>query len=129
MMLLRHQCFGSPGLGFFASRGPYPRPTLRLQGGGWQDRLRYLFSNPWTGIAGFYLASCIFFLSMAYQALLFYNYLALKLVDLSGWSFGQIIAIVVWLLVLANYLYLQFSKFDKPLYHLIPARRNIVEEH
>ena len=127
-MLLGHQCFGSPGLGFFASRGPHTRPTVRLQGGGWQDRLRDLFSNPWTGITGFYLASCMFFLSTAYQALLFYNYLALKLVDLSGWSFGQIIAIVVWLPVLADYLYLQFSKSRKSLssYSRPP---NIVEEH
>ena len=111
MMLLGHQCFGSPGLGFFASRDSSLRPTVRPHGGTWKDRLRYLFSSPWTGVAGFYLASCMFFLSTAYQALLFYNYLGLKLVDLSksGWTFGQIIAIVIWLPVLTDYLYLQFS--------------------
>lgn len=84
MMLLGHQSFGSTGLGFFASRGQSPQPAARLQGTGWQDRLRYLFSGPWVGVAAFYLASLMFFLSTAYQAVLFYNYLGLKLVDLSG---------------------------------------------
>lgn len=123
MMLLGHQCFGSPGLGFFASRGQSPQPAVRLQGTGWQDRLRYLFSGPWVGVAGFYLASCMFFLSTAYQAVLFYNYLGLKLVDLSGWSFGQIIAIVVWLPVLADYLYLQSSKSDESLFTQTPPTK------
>ena len=110
IMLFVHQIFGSPGLGFFASRGQSSRPTVRPQGGGWQDRFRHVFSHPWTGMIGFYLASCMFFLSTGYQALLFYNYLGLNLLDSSGWGFGQIIAIVVWAPVLADYLYLQFGK-------------------
>lgn len=112
VILLGHQCFGSPGLGFFVSRNQSPRPTVRLRGCGWQDKFRYLFSHPWTGTIGFYLVSCMFFLATAYQALLFYTYLGLNLVDLSGWGFGQIIAMVVWAPVLADYFYLQFSKLN-----------------
>lgn len=123
MILFGHQCFGSPGLGFFVSRGQSSRPPVRLQGGGWQDRLRQLFSSPWTGVVGFYLAFCLFFLSAAYQAMLFYNYVRLKLVDLSGWKFSQIIAIVVWPPVLADYLYLSFSKSHRSLLTRTPPTK------
>ena len=127
-LLFGHQCFGSPGLGFFASRD-HQQPAeghTQLQQqkkqqdqqdrhprhqSGLRNKLRFLFVHPRTGTIGFYMASCIFFLSMAYQGLLFYNYIGLNLIDLSGWSFGQILAIVVWIPVILDYIYLQFSKF------------------
>ena len=116
LLLLGHQCLGSPGLKIFHSRG-YALPLLstqRSRQGGLLPKIRYLFVTPSTATFGFYVASGMYFLCTIYQGLLYYNYLALDLVDPSGWSFGQIIAITVWIPVISDYLHLQSSKFSTP---------------
>ncbi|KAI4159308.1 MAG: hypothetical protein L6R39_000398 [Caloplaca ligustica] len=116
LVLLGHQCFGSSGLGIFYSRSRAP-PSLpahfprqrRLL-----TKFRYLFTNPWTATIAFHAASAMFLLCTVYQGMLYYNYLALDLVDLDGWSFGQIIAITVWIPVISDYMHLQFKESIVP---------------
>lgn len=118
LLLLGHQCLGSTGLKIFHSRG-YAPPSLatqRSREGSLLTKIRYLFNNPRTATLGFYIASSVYFSCSIYQGLLYYNYLALGLIDPSGWSFGQIIAIAVWIPVISDYLHLQSSKF--PAYSL-----------
>ncbi|KAL8698401.1 MAG: hypothetical protein Q9201_006590 [Fulgogasparrea decipioides] len=120
LLLLGHQCFGSTGLKIFYSRShappPLPAPFLRKRA--MLTNFRYLFANPRTATIGFYVASAMFFLCTAYQGLLYYNSLAVDLIDLADWSFGQIIAITVWVPVISDYLHLQFSKaFHTPQFH------------
>ncbi|KAL8724157.1 MAG: hypothetical protein Q9166_008107 [cf. Caloplaca sp. 2 TL-2023] len=116
LVLLGHQCFGSTGLNIFYSRNraPPPLPAQLPRKRRLLIKFRYLFANPWTATIGFYAASAMFFFCTAYQGLLYYNYLALELIDLSGWSFGQIIAITVWIPVVSDYLHLQFKESIVP---------------
>lgn len=44
----------------------------------------------------YYTASGVFFLGLIYQGTLFVQFLKLGLVDLHTWTFGQIVAITVW---------------------------------
>jgi len=121
LLLLGHQCLGSTGLKIFHSRG-HATPTQRSRKGGLLTNVRSLFVNPWTATIGFYVASSMYFLSTVYQGLLYYNYFALKLVDPAGWSFGQIIAITVWIPVISDYLHLQFSKPFAPAFPLFSSK-------
>ena len=116
LLLLGHQCLGSTGLKTFHSRGYAPPPISpqRSRKGGLPTKIRYLFISSWKATIGFYVASVMYFFCTIYQGLLYYNNLALGLVDPSGWSFGQIIAITVWIPVISDYLHLQFSKFSTP---------------
>ncbi|KAL8931056.1 MAG: hypothetical protein Q9208_000158 [Pyrenodesmia sp. 3 TL-2023] len=124
LILLGHQCFGSTGLKFFHSRNRVPPPLdarVRRKRG-LLTNFRYLFANPWTATIGFYAASAMFFLCTIYQGLLYYNYLALDLVDLEGWSFGQILAITVWVPVISDYLHLQFKESIVPPFAALVSR-------
>ena len=129
LLLLGHQCLGSTGLKIFHSRGyaPPPLSTQRSRKGVLLTNIRHLFINPWTATVGFYVASGMYFLCTIYQGLLYYNYLALDLVDRSGWSFGQIIAITVWIPVISDYLHLQFSKFPLPPSLFFPGKAEEVD--
>jgi hypothetical protein len=57
----------------------------------------------------YYAASFIFFNGLLYQATLFYSFLGLGLVDLRTVSFGQIVAISVWVPPVVDYLHAQFG--------------------
>lgn len=59
--------------------------------------------------AVYYAASIAFFLGLLYQATLFYSFLGLGLVDLQAWSFGQIVAISIWVPPIVDYLHSQFG--------------------
>ncbi|KAL8721920.1 MAG: hypothetical protein Q9181_007605, partial [Wetmoreana brouardii] len=121
ILLLGHQCLGGTGLKIFHSRGQAlpPRPTQRLGKASLLSNIRCLFANPWTANLGFYVASGMYFLCTVYQGLLYYNFLALKLVDPNGWSIGQIVAITVWIPVISDYLHLQFKASVPPLTALL----------
>ncbi|KAL8859002.1 MAG: hypothetical protein Q9178_004483 [Gyalolechia marmorata] len=124
LLLLGHQCFGSTGLKIFASRNRVPPPLPAGFPGkrGMLTNFRYMFANPWTATIGFYAASAMFFFCTIYQGLLYYNYLALDLVDLGGWSFGQIVAITVWVPVISDYLHLQFKETIVPPFASLVSR-------
>ena len=62
------------------------------------------------GTTSYYAASVIILLSLIFQAVMFYTYLKLGLVDLRTWSLGQIVAITVWIPPVIDYLHLQFGK-------------------
>lgn len=111
LILLGHQVLGSTGLKLFPSRVPAEvrRAALRQKPGLW-NRFKYLFANPWTGEIGFAVASAVFFVTTAYQGLLYYNFVNLKLVNRAGWGFGQIIAVTVWIPVIFDYLHAQSGK-------------------
>ena len=64
-------------------------------------------STPAYGVVSF-----IFFIGVTYQAIMFFSFIDLGLVDLTTWSFGQIVAIAVWVPPLVDYLHLQTSKSD-----------------
>ena len=42
----------------------------------------------------YYVGSGLFFLGLLYQAILFYSFLSLGLVDLQTWTFGQIVRVL-----------------------------------
>ena len=108
LLLLSHQVLGGTGLKLFPSRVPAEvrRAVLRQKPGPW-NRFKYVFANPWTGEIGFAIASAVFFVTTAYQGLLYYNFVSLKLVNRAGWGFGQIIAVTVWVPVVIDYMHAQ----------------------
>ena len=63
----------------------------------------------------YYAASITIMFSLVFQAIMFYTYLKLGLVDLKTWSLGQIVAITVWIPPVIDYLHLQSSKTQKVL--------------
>ncbi|KAI9821563.1 MAG: hypothetical protein M1832_003237 [Thelocarpon impressellum] len=70
------------------------------------DRVRHILG----GALAYYVLSGIFFVGLIYQAVMFYSYVSLGLVDLATWSFGQIVAITVWVPPVVDYLHLQLSE-------------------
>jgi hypothetical protein len=62
------------------------------------------------GVTLYYAASVTIVLSLIFQAIMFYTYLELGLVDLKTWSLGQIVAITVWIPPVIDYLHLQFGE-------------------
>ncbi len=65
------------------------------------------------GATLYYVASITILFSLIFQAIMFYTYLKLGLVDLKTWSLGQIVAITVWIPPIIDYLHLQSSKTPK----------------
>ncbi len=67
------------------------------------DRIYLMFQS----IVTYGVISVVFFAGMIYQAVMFHSYVALGLVELDTWSFGQIVAIAVWIPPVLDYLHLQ----------------------
>ena len=65
------------------------------------------------GTTLYYAASITILFSLIFQAIMFYTYLKLGLVDLKTWSLGQIVAITVWIPLVIDYLYLQSGRTNK----------------
>ena len=68
-------------------------------------RLQVLRSSP-----AYLIISAIFLGGLIYQAVLFYSFIGLGLVDLNTWTFGQIVAVAVWVPPVVDYLHLQMGK-------------------
>lgn len=58
----------------------------------------------------YFIISAMFFAGLIYQAVMFYSFIGLGLVDLNTWSFGQIVAVAVWVPPVVDYLHLQTGK-------------------
>ncbi len=67
--------------------------------------LQVLRSSP-----AYLIISAIFFVGLVYQAVMFYSFIGLGFIDLHTWTFGQIVAVAVWVPPVAEYLHLQTSK-------------------
>jgi hypothetical protein len=78
-----------------------PRSVLGLSQGWCHERL--------LSQVLYYSASSVFFVGLAYQATLFVQFLNLGLVDLQTWTFGQIVAITVWVPPVVDYLHSQLG--------------------
>lgn len=64
----------------------------------------------------YYIASAVFFVGLAYQGTLFVQFLKLGLVDFETWTFGQIVAITVWVPPVVDYLHSQFGRQIEHMY-------------
>ena len=62
------------------------------------------------GTPAYGVMSVVFLAGIVYQAVMFYSFVSLGLVDLHTWSFGQIVAITVWVPPVVDYLHLTFSE-------------------
>lgn len=62
--------------------------------------------------ACFFVVSLLFFLCFAYLFFMFHGYLSFGLVDLTSWSFGQVVAITVWIAPVVEFIHLLFSRFQ-----------------
>ena len=62
--------------------------------------------------ASFFVVSLLFFLCFAYLFFLFHGYLYFGLVDSTSWSFGQVVAITVWIAPVVEFIHLLFSTFQ-----------------
>lgn len=67
--------------------------------------LQVLRSSP-----AYLIISAIFFVGLVYQAVMLYSFIGLGFIDLHTWTFGQIVAVAVWVPPVAEYLHLQTSK-------------------
>jgi hypothetical protein len=64
----------------------------------------------------YYTALAIFFVGLAYQGTLFVQFLNLGLVNLQTWTFGQIVAITVWVPPVVDYLHSQLGPQIEQMY-------------
>ncbi len=62
------------------------------------------------GFAAYGFVSVVFFASMIYQNVMFFTCIRLGLIDLQTWTFGQIIAVTVWIPPVMDYLHLYSGK-------------------
>ncbi|KAI9698130.1 MAG: hypothetical protein M1836_004132 [Candelina mexicana] len=59
------------------------------------------------GFAAYSLVSAIFLACLIYQNVMFFTCIRLGLIDLRTWTFGQIVAVAVWIPPVMDYLHLQ----------------------
>lgn len=75
-----------------------------------------IFGNRWSlrlpkSYSIFWLSTLVFLACLGYQLYLLVMIVVLQVIDFSNWGFGQIIAILVWLPPVVEYVYLQSSKY------------------
>jgi hypothetical protein len=58
----------------------------------------------------FWITTLAFVAAMGMQLSLLYVEVSIKMIDYTSWSFGQIVAITIWVPPLVEYLYLQLSR-------------------
>lgn len=86
-------------------KAPFMAKNLRSVLGLFQAWCHEMLRSPFL----YYSASSIFFVGLAYQATLFVQFLNLGLVNLQTWTFGQIVAITVWVPPVVDYLHSQLG--------------------
>ena len=62
------------------------------------------------GFAAYSLVSVIFFAGIIYQNVMFITCIRLGLIDLQTWTFGQIVAVTVWIPPVMDYLHLHIGR-------------------
>lgn len=62
------------------------------------------------GFAAYSFVSIVFFASIVYQDVMFFTCIRLGLIDLHTWTFGQIVAVTVWVPPVMDYFHLHIGK-------------------
>ena len=67
------------------------------------------------GFAAYSFVSVVFLAGIIYQNVMFFTCIRLGLIDLQTWTFGQIVALTVWIPPVMDYLHLHIGRRHFPL--------------